>query len=184
MSLMEQPYTIVIAGVFIVAVLAGGFIQTGKRVLLYASLFAILATVGVLFLERTTITPREEVKATLFMISHELENNNVEGVLQYISDGRPKLKHDAASKMGLVTIREVDIKRNLKVEIVTARGGEIAEAKFNCVIHTDRIQGFESMMDTAQRVPRFFVVRFKQDEDGRWRVRDYEMKDPRSGMGS
>lgn len=184
MWLMEQPYVILLAGLVLVVILIGGLIQTGKRILLYAAIGVVMATLALLALERTTITPREEVRATLHMIAHELEQNNVDGVLEYISDGRPELKSDARQKMGLVEIAEVDIKRNLKIELVEARGLQIAEARFNSVIHFDRIKGFSDFSNAQQRIPRFFVVRFRQDDDGRWRVRDYEMLDPRNGMGS
>ncbi len=184
MELMEQPYLILFGGLTIVVMLIAGLIQTGRKSLLYAALVAALVTGGLFLLERTTITPREEVRATLHMIAHELEQNNAEGVMDYISDGRPKLKQEAKLKMGLVEIGEVDIKRNLKIEIVSTRGGEIAEARFNCVIHFEHIKGYSELTNAPQRYPRFFVVRFRQDDDGRWRIRDYEMKDPRAGIGT
>ena len=184
MWLMEQPYTILFGGLVLVAMFTAGLVQTGKKSLLYATICTALATLALLLLERTTITPREEVRATLHLIAHELEQNNVAGVAGYISDGRPELKKEAEQKMGLVEIGEVDIKRNLKIDIVSARGIDVAEARFNCVIHLNSIRGFSEMTTAPQRVPRFFVIRFRQDDDGRWRVRDYEMQDPRQGIGT
>ena len=184
MWLMEQPYLILGGGVLLTIMLVAGLLQTGKRSLIYAVAGVALATLALLFLERTTITPREEVKATLHLIAHELEENNPSGVLDFISDGRPELKQEAQRRMNMVQIAEVDIKSNLKVELVEARGMTIAEARFNCVIRLDRIKGFSDFSDPQQRFPRFFVVRLRQDEDGRWRVRDYEMQDPRNGIGT
>ena len=183
MWIMEQPHVILMGGGAIAAMLLAGLIQTGKKPLLFAAIGVVLGTLGLFALERITITPREEVRATLHVIAHELEQNDVEGVLGYISDGRPKLKREARQKMGLVEISEVDIKRNLKIEIVSSRGVEVAEARFNCVIHFSRIKVMSSISDNPQRYPRFFVVRFRRDDDGRWRIRDYEMQDPRRGIG-
>ena len=184
MWLMEQPYAILFGGLVIVVGFLAGLIKTGKKRLLYAAACAALATLGLFLLERNTITPREEVRATLHLIAHHLEQNDAEAVVEFISNGRPDLKREAKQKMGLVEISEVDIKSNLKIEIVSARGLDIAEARFNCVIHLERVRGFSDMSEANQRFPRFFVVRFRQDEDGRWRVRDYEMQDPRKGIGT
>ena len=184
MNLMEQPVLILVSGTILVSVFVGGLVQTGRRSLLYLAIAAAFATGGLLLLERMTITPREEVRATLYVIAHHLEQDDVDAVLGFISDGKPKLKREAKQKMGLVEIGEVDIKRNLRVKIVEARGIQVAEARFNCVIHFDRIKGFSEMSNVSRRYPQFFVVRFRQDDDGCWRVRDYEMQDPRNGIGS
>ena len=178
MNLMEQPLLIVAAGVAVLTVLVGGFIQTGKRGLLYGAGAMILLTVGMLALERSTITPREAVKATLYVIANEIEQNDLEGLLKHISAGRPNLVDEAKKYMSLVTVEEVDIKKNLKVDLHSERGMYIAEASFNAVIRGSDKRGF---LDKKRPIPRFFKVRFKL-EDGSWKVRSYEMSDPREGL--
>ena len=79
-------------------------------------------------------------------------------------------------------IVNVDIKNNLKVELYSDRGIDYAEARFNCVIRYKILRGI-ARGDDVRPFPQFFVVRFRQ-EDGHWRVRDYEMQDPRSGIGT
>lgn len=180
MMLMDQPLLIAFGGVVAVTILVGGFIQTGKKALLYAAVAAMLLALGLVVLERVTITPREAVKATLHVIAHELEQNDVEGVIAHISAGRPNLVQQAQDRMGLVEIFEVDIKRNLKVDLFSEKGMELAEAKFNVVFRAKDKRGF---LDEKRPVPRFFIVRFKL-EDRQWKVRDYEMADPRDGIGS
>jgi len=180
MWLMENPYTIVLGGLALVVILIAGLLKTGRKSLLYAAVGVVVATIGLFVLERTTITPREEVRATLHLIAHELEQNNVEGVLAYVSDSLPKLKQEARSRMDEVEVTEVDIKRNLTIDIIEAKGMQIAEARFNCVIRA-KVKRFS---DTPQTLPRFFIVRFREDANGRWRVRNYEMNDPRQGLGT
>jgi len=182
MALMEQPLTIVITGGFLVIALVGGLLQTGRRSLLYAAVGVAVLTVGLLILERTTITPREQVKATLHVIAHDLEQNNVNAILQHISKDCVDLQRDAKAKMRLVEIVNVDIKNNLKVELYSDRGIDYAESRFNCVIRYKILRGIAGG-DDVRPFPQFFVVRFRQ-EDGHWRVRDYEMQDPRSGIGT
>ncbi len=181
MWLMEQPYTIALGGLALIVILIAGLLKTGHKSLLYGAIGVFVATFGLLVLERTTVTPREEVRATLHLIAHELEENNIIGVLDYVSDSLPKLKQEAESRMDEVEITEIDIKRNLTIDIIEAKGMEIAEARFNCVIRA-KVKHF--MSDTPQTIPRYFIVRFREDDDGRWRVRNYEMHDPRQGLGT
>lgn len=184
MAIMEQPLTIIFVGLLVVAGLAGGLIQTGKKGFLYGAIGAAVLTLGLFILERTTITPREAVKATLHIIANDLERNDVEAIVQHISKGRVKLQEEARDRLEQVEVVEVKIKNNLKVDVVSQRGMDIAEAKFNCVIRLkarkSRLQGF---LDEKRPIPQFFKVRFKQ-EDGAWRIRDYEMSDPRAGLGT
>lgn len=184
MSLMEQPYTILAVGTVMTVIFIAGLLKTGKSVFLYLGIAALLATAGTFALERFTITPREQVRATLHMIKHELEQNNLDGVLDYVSDGKPKIKQDAEKYMGMVELQEVDIKSNLAIEIVSQNGLEIAEAKFNCVVQAKPlVSQTMGMALTHDRFPFFFIVRFKLEEDGVWRVRSYELRDARQGMG-
>ena len=179
MNLMEQPLLIVFGGATLITILIGGFIQTGKRPILYGAAAVLLLTIGLIGLERTTITPREAVRATLFVIANDLERNDVDAVIRHVSPGRPELIEQAEKYMGLVKISDVDIKRNLRIEIFADKGMEIAEAKFNVVFKGKDKNGF---LDEKRPIPRFFTVRFK-NEDGAWRVRNYEMGDPREGLG-
>jgi len=181
MWLMEQPLTIVCAGVVLVAVLQAALVQTGRHGFLYATITVVLLTVGLVGVERAVITPREEVKATLHLIVHDLEKNDVSAVLTHVSRGRPELGREAKQKIQSIEILDVDIKRNLKIEIVQERGIQIAEAKFNATI---RFRFVNRLRDEARPFPLFFTVRLRKEDDGKWRVRNYEMSDPRTGIGT
>ena len=158
--------------------------QTGKSVFLYLSIAAVLATLCLFGLERMTVTPREEVRATLNVIAHELEQNNADAVLSYVSEGRPEIEQEGRLIMAALKIEEVDIKNNLQIDITSAKGMEIAEARFNCVFDVEFLGGQFSIMEgQKQKVPRYLLVRFKREADGVWRVREYEHRDPREGIG-
>ncbi len=184
MAIMEQPLTIVFVGLLVSGGLIGGLIQSGKKQFLYAAIGAVLLTLGMLAIERTTITPREAVRATLFVIASDLERNDVEAVVRHVSQGRTDLQKDARKRLAQVEIVNVDIKRNLKVDVTNARGMNIAEATFNCVFRLRPTESqFQGFIDAKKPIPKFFKVRFKE-EDGVWRVRDYEMNDARAGIGT
>ena len=176
---MEQPLVIVFCGLVMAAMFIAGLLKTGKKALLFAALGSILLTMGLVGVERAIITPREQVKATLHLIADDLERNDVAAVTAHISRHRGELIKEAKQKMGMVEIIDVDIKRNLKVDLHFERGMEIAEARFNAVIRLRLLRG---LSDAMRPTPRFFVVRFRK-EDGQWRIRDYEMHDPRQGIG-
>jgi hypothetical protein len=175
---MEQPLPIVFSGLSIVAALIAGLLKTGRWSLLAAAVAAGLATLGLVVMERLVVTPREEVRATLFVVADMLERNDADGVLGYVSAGRPQLRDEARLRMSQVEILEVRIKRNLKITVAAERGLEVAEARFNVVI---RVRGRQGMLDSRPQ-PRFCVVNFRKEEDGRWRVRDYRLEDPRQGI--
>lgn len=180
MWLMEQPLIIVGVGSMLVAVLVGGLLQTGKHILLYAAVGVVLLTIGLLGLERSVLTPREAVKATLHVIAHDLEQNDVEAILTHISEHRAELRKQAKREMERWEIVKVDIKRNLKVEVVSERGMDVAEAKFNCIVEVKARRGITAGGEF--RSPLFFQVQFKKEND-QWRIRSYEMSDPREGIG-
>ena len=180
MTLMEQPLLIALAGIVITAALVGGLIKTGRKSLLFAAIGSLVLTLGLLAFERATITPREQVKATLHVMAHHLEQNDVEAIVSHLSKDREDLQRDARLKMALVEILRADIKNNLKVELYSDRGYDFAEARFNAVF---RFRFLKGMTDGQQNFPQFFILRFRS-EDGDWRVRDYEMHDPRAGIGS
>lgn len=177
---MEQPLAIAGIGLVIVAGLVVGLVQTGRRGFLYGACVFGLTTVGMLVLERSVVTPREEVRATLHLIAEDLQRNDVDAVLEHISAGKPKLRMDARAKMALVEILDVDIKRNLRVLLVEQRGMEIAEATFNATFRIRLKRGLSS--DSARLYPQFLTVRFRREAAG-WRIRAYELEDPRAGMG-
>ena len=184
MAIMEQPLTIVFVGLLVTAGLFGGLIQTGRKSLLYGTIAAVVITALLLVIERTTLTPREAVMATLHLIAEDLERNDVEAVVAHVSDGRSELQDEARLRLEQVEVVDVNIKRNLKVDVSSGKGMDVAEARFNCVLRLKpRDSRYQNFLDDNRPIPQFFKVRFKL-EDGEWRVRGYEMSDPRNGIGT
>lgn len=184
MAIMEQPLTIAFVGLLITAALFGGLIQTGKKFLLYAAIGSVVITALMLVIERTTLTPREAVRATLHVIADDLERNDVEAVVAHVSSGRAELQEEARRRLDEIEVVDVDIKRNLKIDVLSAKGMDVAEATFNCVIRLKpKATRYQDFLNDKRPIPRFLKVRFKL-EDGDWRVRDYEMSDPRDGIGT
>lgn len=181
MGLMEQPLLILGGGGLVLVLLIVGLVQTGRYSFLYAAIAVSLMTICGLVVERFVVTPLEEVRATLHVIARDLEANDVDAVLGHISEGRPALREEAKSKMGFVELLDVDIKRNLSVEVVARPDMEVAEAKFNATFRFRVLRG--SMAGETRPYPQHVMVRFRR-ESGKWRIRDYALSDPRAGIGN
>ena len=64
-TLFENPWIILIVGGMMLAMLVGGLIQTGARAILWAIAATALLTIIMVFVERSVVTPREEIGALL-----------------------------------------------------------------------------------------------------------------------
>ncbi len=175
----ENPWPIVATGTLLTVILTSGLLRTGRIALLWAILGVIGLTIALFFLERSVVTPTEEVEMALHEIAAELEANNIEGVIGYIASSAPQLEKIVHSRLRDVTIEQVKIKRNLRIELSSGREPNLATARFNVVI---------AGVDKARMLGRrqgawFFVVNFRK-EQGDWRVESYEERDPRAGLRS
>ena len=175
MWIMEQPLTIAFVGIVVVILLTAGLLQTGRHSLLYAAITAALLTVALVIIERMVVTPREQISATLHVIADRLQQNDVEGVVEFVSSGKPKLREEARRKMDQFTVHDVEIKRNLKIDLLAQQGRELADVSFNAIL------SLEGYGVEFRRQPLFFVLKMRS-EDGQWRVREYEVQDPRRGL--
>lgn len=175
--IVEQPIVILFVGAFLFAAAGAIWVQTRDRRALVAVGGVVVVTALWLLLERLVVTEVEQVKQTIRSIANELENNNVDGVVNYISPENASLREEVRRTLSLVTVQKVSLKRNLTATITRRSAFTSAEARFNAVA---TIEDRSGLMGT-QVVPRFLVVRLRK-EDGQWRVRSYEIFDPRDGL--
>ena len=175
--LFENPWPFVATGALLTVILTSGLLRTGRIALLWAILGVLVLTIGLFSLERSVVTPAEEVEMTLHAIAAELEANNIEGVVGYIASSAPQLEKIARSRLRDVTIEAVKIKRNLRIDLSPGRAPNLATARFNVVI-----AGVDKAGTLGRRQGAwFFVVNFRKEQGG-WRVESYEEMDPREGL--
>jgi hypothetical protein len=173
--LLENPWPILFAGLFVFGVLVAVWTRFQKRMLLVAALLVAVLTAGALWLEITTVTPGEEVESTLRQIAVDLESNRLPVTLSHLSTRSQHLRRQAESILEQVTVKSVSIKRNLRVNV--SADSNRATANFNAVATLEDHTG----MWGHEIVPRYFEVDFIR-ENGRWRVLGYKDYDPREGM--
>jgi hypothetical protein len=172
MWLMESPLAILGVGVAVLAVLFVALQQTGKKGILLAMLITTLLFAGLLVLERSVVTDRESVEATLQEIAGALETNDIDLVVSHISESAPEITSDAKRYLRMGTIQEVKIKKIHSVELRMENPPPVASVDFNVLIVAEDRSGALG----TRRVPKRLKVVFCQ-EGGAWRVSKYKMEE-------
>ena len=169
-------FAIIVGAAVMVAILLMCVVYTARPAFLYAAIGVVLLAAGLVIVERSILTPREEVRAEIYAIAAALEANDTDAVLAHVSPTVPKLRERGARALGEVIIEQVKIKPNLKVQLAAGDPPTKATATFNVVvIGSQRRSGV-----SHQRGAWFFTVDLVK-EGGDWRVVDYRQQDPRRG---
>ena len=177
-TLVENPLPILAMGGISVAILISGLLKTGRTSLVYAIALVILLTVGLVFVERAVVTTREEIAATLQQIAADLESGNATVITSHIANDADQLRRRAERILPDAVFHQVKIKRNVEISAREQAGlAEALTASFNAVVVVSERDGFGD----RHHVPSFFVVEFVR-QDGCWKVRDYDRRDPREGI--
>lgn len=165
---VEDPTpTLVLAGLTI-GVLVLALLKTGRGGLLYAIIGVGVVTVLMLALEWFVVTDKEVVEYSLSGACHELEANNVPGVLSYVDPKSPaygRLK----SELSRVRVSRASYNR-LDVKVDRTKNPPEAEADF---------MGYIQAKDTRGEIPfetfaRRFTVVLRQEGD-RWLLLNYKI---------
>lgn len=176
--LTENPFPILLIGALTTAILASGWLRTGSKWLLAGVLAALAVTVGLVLAERWIVTDREQVAQTLYEIAAAVERNDVEGALQYAYSGTPEVRDHANTELRLYQFSEVNIKRNLEIEVFPNSDPPLATAEFNVVV----VLGTRNGLLADRRIPRYVEVTFYREADGRWAVGGYDHFAPQRGF--
>jgi hypothetical protein len=168
--LFDSPITILLGAVAIGFLLGVAWVQTGKNVFLYSIAGVALAAVGLLVLERTVETDGEKVRKLLYQIAGEIETNDVDAVMQHIISSQPKLAEFAKQEMGRYTFTGVTITKIHSITEFPRKQPPAVVAEFNVLVGVSSRQG-DISVDSQ---PIFFKITFWKDDDGRWKIADYE----------
>jgi hypothetical protein len=176
--LTENPFPVLLIGALTTAILVSGWLRTGSKWLLASAIAAVALTVGLVLAERWIVTDREQVTQTLYEIAAAVERNDVDGALEYAYSGTPNVREHANAELRLYRFSEVNIKRNLQIEVFANHDPPMARAEFNVVVVLTTRNG----LFTDRRIPRYVEVTFYREDDGRWAIGGYDHFDPRRGF--
>ena len=172
--LFEQPITIGALGIGLVAILFGGWSQTGDSRLLFGVAGAALFTIVLLFVERYVETDRERVDSILRQLAKHVEANELDQVLERIHPQQNGLKQRVEMEMTRWTFSKVQINRNLKITPQPDHQPPQVTATFNCQVEAN------ASSVTGNGLVFIEVVFWKYRD--KWLVYDAEYSDVREGF--
>ncbi|HEY2838833.1 MAG TPA: hypothetical protein VGJ26_06780 [Pirellulales bacterium] len=165
---VEDPTPTLVLAALTIGVLIIALVRTGRGGLLYAIAGVGILTVAILALEWAVVTDKEEVEYSLSGACHELEANNVPGVLSYIDPKSPaygRLKNE----LGRVRVSKASYNR-LDVEVDRSKNPIEAKANFMGYIQAKDTRGEIPFQTFAQHFT--VTLRF---EGNRWMLTDYKI---------
>jgi len=174
MWLLEDSLPIIIVSVIGGAILAGALIQTGKQTYLYGLIGWLVACFVMLSVEYVYVTDAERIEATVHEIAAAIRANNPNKVASYVSNDHPNLQALAKLQVRTVKIEAITVKQNLDVSTTPESSPPVGIARFNFVVHGQ----LKKSQAVGGRFAAFCVLQFKKDDDGEWRVIDYQFFDP------
>lgn len=178
--LFEQELVIVVGGVLLLLGLGIAWSSSGRKELAFAAGLVLLLTIVGVVVERLVVTDREALEATLQEIAHDVATNNHRALYKHISDTAPDLRKRAESEVPGYHFQSCRVTKIHTVTVNSTARPKTAEVEFNVVFSGDfRYEGTEFNNISGAR---WIKLDFIQDQDGRWKVENYDHADPQRMM--
>ena len=128
--------------------------------------------------ERLVVTDREAIEAMLYEIAAEVKSNNRAAVLSYIHSQESALRAQAEREIGNYRFTDCKITPVHETVVEGDEPPRTAVAHFNAyAAGTFKVNNETITTDVIRRIE----LTFRQEEDGRWRVVNYEHSAPLPG---
>jgi len=174
--IFDSPWTILLVGLAIEALLAVFLLRSGKPVLIGSMVAVGLLTAGLLVVERVVVTDEEEVSDTLDGIAAAMESGDVPQVMAGFSPNCARYR-EIQNSLSRYKVRKAHVGGDLQVRLNRLTSPPSATAYF-----TGRIEG----RDQRGEVPYEHIIRkFKltlQKPAQQWLIAEVEDADPRAGV--
>ena len=162
--LLQNPLIIVVTGLIIEVLLFLALQQSGKKSVAWLMAGVAVLTAGLISLERWVVTPEEAIRAKLYEIAADLQNNDVEAVIAHISRRATEQQEEARKRIKNVTFKEVSVKEIADVEIADPPERGSVRVRVKAAGNVGPFQGTDI---------REFKVYFAL-EDGVWKIRGWD----------
>ncbi len=163
--LLQQPLVIIVAGLVAELLLFFVLQTTGKRWVVGAMAGVALLLVAMLGLERLIVTPEEAIRAKLYELARQSQENDIEAIVANISRRAPDKQAEARAIFKRVTLEEVKVKQ--VADLTVADPPERASLRVRVLV----VGGMGGIQH--QRGVREFDVDLVL-EDETWKVRGFE----------
>ena len=172
--LVSSPYYIAAIGFGAAIILGGSWIKTGRRPLLYLLGAALALTSVLLLVGQLVVTDEEAVRDTLHQMARDVEKNDLRLVLSHVHDDAARsIVEQAEYEFPRQKFKSVKVWNNkLVIKIHNDRQPPEATAKFFVTINGDFWKG----QHPNQTVLLDVTIKFKQDQDGNWKLLSYDYK--------
>jgi ketosteroid isomerase-like protein len=174
--LFDQPISIAAAGTAVVFLLVVAWVQTGRNAFLFSSGGAAVLCVLLLILERNVITPREEVEATVYELAQLVERNDVDAIVKNFVRSKPEWATKAKQELPRYTFTEARVTQIHHIAMNLQHQPPEAVVEMNVSVSGS----FEQFASGTYL--RWLKVTFWKEDDGRWRVVEYEHAEPTKFM--
>ncbi len=175
----DQPLYIVVTGIVLGVIVGGLWTASGRKEMLYALGGVVALTVIWLIVERLVVTDREAIRATLGQIARDVQDNDLNRLMGHIAKGNPSLAQKARAEMPNYKFTECRVTKVHETDVDAGSEPRSAIVEFNVLASGTFRQGSLEVSDT---VPRWVRLQMVREEDGRWRVQDYEHGPPQTFM--
>jgi hypothetical protein len=182
MWILDNPYNpglLAFFGFVIGLAVFVAWIKLGRKELLYVLAAVALIFGGLIAYERSTISDREAIEATLVKLARELETNNREAIYAAIHPAATEHLAQAKSELPNYTFEECRITKIHETKVAADAKPKTAVVKFNVIAKGTFKYAGDIVPGT---VPRYVRLTFEQDTDGQWKVTDYYHESPEKAI--
>ncbi len=174
--LLESPLAVGALGLLLITLAAIVYTQTGSKGSFGFLALAVLLSVGGVVLERSYLTPREQVRAAVGELLQSVEANDLARVLTLIDPGAIDMRADAEVLMPMFKVESAGEGGEVTVELPAdpAIEGAVATAKLKPIIKVQHLQTgttaayFDDLdLDLVRRGDRWLLSGYQPADD--WR---------------
>lgn len=171
--LTEDAFVPMLVGIFMATILLLMAWSARNKIVLFAALFVAAATVGIVVAEAAIVTDRETVTDLIYELAGHVRANDANAIARYISPATPQVTKRMRRAMERFEVQSCSITG------VTEFSSMGDKATINFVAWGQGKQRRGGLQNPAN--PKVRLDLSKQS-DGSWKIVDYDVSDPRSGL--
>ena len=171
--LTEDAFVPMLVGIFMATILLLMAWSARNKIVLFAALFIAAATAGIVVTEAAIVTDRETVTDMIYELAGHVRENDADAIATYISPDVPELAKKMRSEMERYEIESCSISG---ITDFSAKG---STATIDFVAWAQGKQRRGGLKGPAN--PKVKLDLSKQSDES-WKIIDYHVSDPRSGI--
>ena len=166
-----------VTGAILVIIFIALAISSREKIMLYVAFGITAMVVFTVVCEHLIVTQKEEITETVYDLAEMVEANDVAGVAGFVSKSRPDTIDRINREMPGY---DFDTCRFIGTNYFEPDENSNAKATI-CFTVTFRVSLVNQGQDSIPGQRRV-TLDFEKDEDGKWRIIDYEHQDPRKSL--